>query len=68
MPIPDIDIWRAATILMKRHVADAAIVAAQRADELLAAGDIDGQAVWKQIVAAILELQRRDPRPDEMLN
>ena len=27
-----------------------------RADELLEAGDMDGQAVWKQILAAIEEL------------
>jgi hypothetical protein len=34
--IADIDIWRAANILVKRHGADARIAAAQRADELLA--------------------------------
>jgi len=34
--IADIDIWRAANILVKRHGADARIGAAQRADELLA--------------------------------
>ena len=38
MPIADIDVWRAADLLIKRHGADAAIVAAQRADELLAQG------------------------------
>jgi len=27
-----------------------------RADELLAAGDLDGQAVWKRILAAVDEL------------
>ena len=32
------DIWRAANLLVKQHGNDAAIVAAQRADELLAAG------------------------------
>lgn len=34
----DIDIWRAAHLLVKRHGADATTVAAQRADELLAQG------------------------------
>lgn len=32
----EVDIWRAADLLVKRHGDDAAIVAAQRADELLA--------------------------------
>ena len=68
MTIADMDIWRAANLLVKRHGADAAILAAHRADELLAAGDMDGQAVWKGIVAAIIELQRVEPRPDEAMN
>ena len=32
MTVTDIDIWRAANLLVKRHGDDAAIVAAQRAD------------------------------------
>ncbi|HWI25350.1 MAG TPA: hypothetical protein VN668_00145 [Stellaceae bacterium] len=42
MTTSDLDIWRAAHLLIKRHGADAAVVAAQRADELLAAGDVEG--------------------------
>ncbi len=69
MTIADIDIWRAATLLIKRHGGpDAAIVAAQRADECLASGDMDGQAVWKRIVEAILELLRREPEDGERIN
>jgi hypothetical protein len=41
----DIDIWRAANILIKSHGEDAALVAAQRADELLAEGDVEGERV-----------------------
>ena len=52
----DIDIWRAAHLPVKRHGADAAMVAAQRADELLAQGDVDGQSIWKRIVIAVREL------------
>jgi hypothetical protein len=54
----DIDVWRAATSMLKRHERDAAIVAAQRADECLAAGDTEGQHIWKRIVEAVLELLR----------
>ncbi|MGH6975238.1 MAG: hypothetical protein ACRED6_11475 [Stellaceae bacterium] len=41
----DVDIWPAANLLIERHGTDAAIIAAQRADELLAKGDLDGQHV-----------------------
>jgi triphosphoribosyl-dephospho-CoA synthetase len=64
----DIDIWRAAHLLLKRHGADAAIVAAQRADELLAQGDLDGQSIWKRIVNAVRELQRTKLTADERRN
>jgi hypothetical protein len=68
MPIDDIDVWRAANILVKQHGENAALVAAQRADELLAQGDIEGEIVWKQITAAVSELQRKERRPDEKVN
>jgi hypothetical protein len=38
----DPDIWRAANLLVKRHKADAALVAARRADEVLTATDFEG--------------------------
>jgi hypothetical protein len=37
--IPDRDIWRAANLLIGQHGADAEIVAARRADEMLERGD-----------------------------
>ena len=64
----EIDIWRAAHLLVKRHGADAAIVAAQRADELLAQGDLDGQSIWKRIVSAVRELQRTKLTANERRN
>jgi len=53
--ISDPDIWRAAQLVVKRHGADAPIVAAQRADELFNEGDLDGAAVWKRILYAVEE-------------
>lgn len=61
--IPDIDIWRTAKLLIDKHGADAPIQAAMRADELMAAGDMDGRAIWFRIVRAIEELQATAP-PD----
>jgi hypothetical protein len=54
--IPDRDIWLAANLLIREHRADAEIVAAQRADEMLDRGDRDGQLVWLRIRRAIAEL------------
>lgn len=68
MAIIDLDIWRTANLLVKRHGRDGAIVAAQRADECLAAGDVDGQRLWKRIVEATLELLRVERRDDETVN
>jgi hypothetical protein len=66
--IPDIDMWRAANLLVKRHGHDAAVVAAQRADECLSAGDTEGQRIWKRIVEAIVELLRSEPDEGEPVN
>jgi hypothetical protein len=46
---PDRDIWRAANLLIREHAAEAEMVAARRADEMLERGDRDGQLVWLRI-------------------
>jgi len=66
--IDDLDIFRAANILVKRHGAGATLVAARRAEELLAEGDLDGHAIWKRIVAAVNELTRTTPVEGERVN
>jgi hypothetical protein len=66
--IDDPDIWRAANLLLKRHSTDAETVAAMRADELLATGDVEGCLVWKRILAAITELSRTAPEEGERVN
>ena len=57
----DLDIYRAANELIKQHGDAADIEAAMRADECLAAGDVEGEAVWLRIVRAIEELRQREP-------
>ncbi len=61
--IPDLDIYRAANLLVKRHGQDAPIEATMRADTMLDKGDLDGCAVWRRIVRAVKELQRAELRP-----
>jgi len=66
--ISDLDLWRAANLMIERHSADAAVVAAQRADEMLAQDDSEEQLVWKRILAAINELQRAKIAANERRN
>jgi hypothetical protein len=62
----DIDIWRAAKLMIERHGGDAAAAAATRADAMLKENDLAGVITWKQIVRAIEELQR--PRTDDAVH
>lgn len=55
--LSDIDIWRAANLLVQQHGADAEIVATRRADELWEQQDHEGRGVWLRIKRAIAELQ-----------
>ena len=57
--IPEREIWQAAAIMIKRFGHDAAIQAAMRADELAEDGDLDGADMWKAIMQAVEELQRK---------
>ncbi len=65
---PNLDIFRSANVLVKRHGEDAPIHAAMRADELLEAGDLDGYAAWRRVLRAVGELRRAAPKPGEMVH
>ena len=52
----DLDTYRSAHELIEQHGDAADIESAMRADERLAAGDMEGEAVWLRIVKAIEEL------------
>ncbi len=49
-------VYRTANELIEQHGENAPIHAAMRADARLAAGDMEGEAVWLRIVKAIEEL------------
>ncbi len=66
--IDDPDVWRAAGLLIKRHGDDASVVAAQRVDDLLAASDFEGSAIWKRVLEAVAELTRTKPAEGERVN
>jgi hypothetical protein len=63
-----LDIYRTASVLIREHGDEADLVAAQRADCFLEAGDVDGQMIWKRVLKAIKEIQREVPRDGEAVN
>ncbi len=63
----DLDIYRTASVLVKHYGKDAALVAAERADSFLDAGDIDGSMIWNRVLKAIKETQRQKRGSRELL-
>ncbi len=59
--VSDLDIYRAANVIIKQYDPDAPIHAAMRADAMLEAGDLGGYAVWRRILRAVEELMRASP-------
>ena len=60
------DIWRAANLVVS---GDGIHAAAERAGELLAAGDVEGCAVWPRILVTVAEqLARTTPAEGERVN
>ena len=55
--ISDLDIWRAANLLINKHGNMAEIEACRLADLMLDRGDRDGELLWLRIRRAIAELQ-----------
>jgi hypothetical protein len=62
--ISELDIYRAANLLIDRHGGDALIEAATMVDGMLELGDPEGRQVWRRIKTAIEQLQAaRYPAP-----
>ena len=59
--IPEIDIWRAANLMLKRYGEKAFEESSTRADELAADGDHDGASTWRRITAAVEQLANNIP-------
>ncbi len=64
----EIDVFRTAAVLIRKHGEDAALEAAQRADAMLEKGSLDGQRVWKRVLVAVKEIERQEPRGGETVN
>jgi hypothetical protein len=59
--IPEIDIWRAASLMLKRYGEKALEESSARADELFAEQDHNGAAVWRRIIDAVCQLANTTP-------
>jgi hypothetical protein len=59
--IPEIDIWRAANLMLKRYGDKALDESTARADELAAQDDHNGAAVWRRITEAVNQLANQTP-------
>ena len=59
--IPEIDIWRAATLMLKRYGEKALEQSSTRADELAAEGDHDGTVTWRRIADAVVQPANNTP-------
>jgi hypothetical protein len=64
MVVSGLDIYRTANLLIQQHgTEDAKLYAAQRADEMLAKGDLNGDQIWRLIFKAIGELASTEISP-----
>lgn len=59
--IPEIGIWRAASLMLKRYGDKALDESASRANELATQEDYKGEAVWRRIADAVGQLTNRTP-------
>ena len=63
--IPDLDAYRSPNVLVRRYGDGACRHAADRTDNMIAAGNLDGAAAWPRINAAVLELTKVEPNEGE---
>ncbi len=59
--MPEIDIWRAALLMLKRFGVIALRESATRADYLETEDDHDGAATWRRITDAVEQLANTTP-------
>ena len=59
--IPEIDIWRAAQLMLNRYGDNALEETAARANELALTGEDDGAATRRRIMAAIEQIANKTP-------
>ena len=64
----ELDIHRSAFFLIKQHGHRATIQAAAKADEMMERGDLQGQAIWMRVAAAIEDLLSEGPKAGQVIH
>lgn len=59
--VEQIDIWRAAAQLVKMYGVDAELMACQKADAAIEAGDPFNERLWRRVASVLRELQTDVP-------
>ena len=59
--IPEIDIWRVASLMLTRYRDEATAEGTKRAEELAADGDLAGVATWLRVIDAVKQLALTTP-------
>ncbi len=68
IPVSEINVWQAATEMVKLFDIDASTEAALRSDAALDEGDIENHRLWLKVMHAVNELQRTKRLDGEGLN
>ena len=59
--IPELHIWRAAALMLKRYGDKALEQSSARANELTGDGDHDATDAWRRIITAVAQLANTTP-------
>jgi hypothetical protein len=62
MSVEELDIWRAAKLMVDRYREDAAIETSMKVDQMSADNDFAGRQIWLRILSAVRELQEIVPK------
>jgi hypothetical protein len=62
--VDELERWRTAQQLIKQHGPQATLNAAVKASEAIAAGDLEGESLWKDVINKIQQLQRAKLPPE----
>jgi hypothetical protein len=68
IPVSEVDVWRAAHLMVKIFDEDASTQAALRSDPALDAGDMKNHRLWLGVMHTVNELQRTKRLDGEILN
>jgi hypothetical protein len=66
--IDDIEIYRCAKQLLDTHGDEAFAIAEDKFETLAEADDLEGCAVWQQVISAIKELRRQSRQRGEAIH